>query len=220
MAYEPDTEPGEPSPPIWRIISARTVPFPPAPERHGSPALRRRQLLRGGFWAGVGVVVAGGFASAIDFFNPHGVRTFGAILTVPSDHVPKPGAEPYHDRIGKFWLVNLNPDEGVPERFRSVAPPSRSGGLVAFYERCPHLGADVPWRPDFVFGGLTGWFRCPTHGATFTKGGVRVFGPAPRSLDTFPVLPASGGAVRVNSGRIGLGGIDDPQRTVPAGERP
>ena len=182
-----------------------------------APALRRRALLRSGFWVGVGVVAAGGLAAAADFLNPHDIQTFGAMLTVPPNKVPRPGGEPYYHRVGKFWLVNLKPGEGVPERFQSVALPSHSGGLLALYEKCTHLGAIVPWRSDFLFDKIPGWFRCPTHGATFTKGGVRVFGPAPRSMDTFAIAGVSDLGARVNTGHVLLGGTDDPQRTVPAG---
>jgi len=197
------------------MAAARDVSLPG--EVAGSPDLRRRRLLRAGFWTGVGVVAAGGLAALADFLNPRDIQAFGAVLTVPPDKVPRPGGEPYHDQTGKFWLVNLRSGEGVPEQFLRFAEPSRSGGLLALYERCTHLGTPVPWRPDFVFGGVTGWFRCPSHGATFTTGGIRVFGPAPWSMDTFPIVAVSISGVRVNTGHLLLGGDDDPQRTVPAG---
>ncbi|MGI8554476.1 MAG: ubiquinol-cytochrome c reductase iron-sulfur subunit [Dehalococcoidia bacterium] len=179
--------------------------------------MRRRQLLRSGFWAGMGVLVAGSLATFADFFNPRDIKGFGGIVTIPSANVPKAGADPYHYLEGKVWLANLKPGEGVPAGFETFAPPSKDGGLLAMYQKCVHLGCTVPWRPEFNYQGVAGWFKCPCHGSTYTKGGVRVFGPAPRSLDTFLITKVDANGVSINTGKITLGGLDDPQRAVPAG---
>jgi cytochrome b6-f complex iron-sulfur subunit len=179
--------------------------------------LKRRDLLRGGFWAGFAVLLVGALATFLDFFNPRDITGFGGVVTIPSQSIPKPGDDPFHYLIGKTWLVNLKPGEGVPQEFQSFAPPSKNGGLLAIYHKCVHLGCTVPWRPDFEFGGVMGWFRCPCHGSTYTKGGVRVYGPAPRSLDTFQITKVDSNGVSVNTGKITLGSSNDPQRTVDAG---
>ena len=62
------------------------------------------------------------------------------------------------------------------------------GEFLALLDRDPHLGDPVPYRPDFVFDGRTGWFRNPLHGKTFDMAGYRVFGPSPRGLDRLPDL--------------------------------
>lgn len=86
--------------PVWRV-TAEGHPGPEpagrgwAPDAARPPAERvlcRRQLLRRGFWAGMGVLAAGGLAAAADFLAPQGVQRFGGVVTVPSDRVPKPGA--------------------------------------------------------------------------------------------------------------------------------
>ena len=116
--------------------------------------------------------------------------------------MPKPGADPVKIFDGKFYLVNLKPGEGG----HGAIPGSEKGGLVALYQKCPHLGCTVPWRPDFDFEGSKGWFRCPCHGSTYTKGGARVFGPAPRSMDTMLTSRSTAdGSVTVNTGKITLG---------------
>jgi len=79
--------------------------------------------------------------------------------------------------------VRLRPGEGG----HGGLPGSATGGLLALYQACTHLGCRLPWRPDFDFEGEQGWFRCPCHGATYTKAGVRVFGPAPRDMDQRPL---------------------------------
>ena len=92
---------------------------------------------------------------------------------------------------GKFWLVNLKPDEGPFAGFGEAG----NGGVIALYQKCPHLGCTVPWRATFDFEGKTGWFRCPCHGSTYSRDEADVvFGPAPRPLDTLPV--------RIKNGRV------------------
>ena len=82
------------------------------------------------------------------------------------------------------------------------------------------------WRPTFRFQaplrvrtGDPGWFRNPCHGETYTKAGLRVFGPQPRSLDTMEVIVRSDGSVVVYPERITLGGPDNPLRAVPYPKR-
>ena len=62
---------------------------------------------------------------------------------------------------------------------------------------------------------MTGWFRCPCHGSTYTRAGIRVFGPAPRPMDTMAITANPDGSLTVDTGRIVKGGEDNPQRTVP-----
>jgi cytochrome b6-f complex iron-sulfur subunit len=169
---------------------------------------KRRQILRGGVFASLGGFVILMLGSFLNFFNPRHVSGFGGIVKVPGSVVPKPGEDPKKIFEGKFYLVNLKPGEGG----HGAVEGSKDGGLVALYQKCPHLGCTVPWRPEFDFEGDKGWFRCPCHGSTYTKGGARVFGPAPRSMDTFDLTIAGDGSVTVNTGKITPGGTDDPQR--------
>jgi cytochrome b6-f complex iron-sulfur subunit len=204
--------------PVWRVEAGHAAPstLVVSPEQR-EMVHRRRQFLRGSFWAGMGVLLVGGLASAAEFFTPAVKQRFTNSIFVPAAKVPKPGGEPYHDLDGKFWLVNLKPGEGSPAEFRQFGEPSHAGGLLALYHRCTHLGCTVPWRPDFQFGGVTGWFNCPCHAAVYTKGGIHVFGSAARSMDTFPITAVTRRGVSVDTGRVLLGANDDPQRTVPAG---
>jgi Rieske Fe-S protein len=77
----------------------------------------------------------------------------------------------------------------------------------------------VPWRSDFSFPdpgtgqNRAGWFRCPCHASTFTDGGVRVYGPAPRSLDRFDVAIA-GNNVYVDISKLRLGTNENPKFAV------
>ncbi|HLF72031.1 MAG TPA: Rieske (2Fe-2S) protein [Dehalococcoidia bacterium] len=82
--------------------------------------------------------------------------------------------QPVLDREHKFWLVK-QPD----------------GTFLAFFARSTHLGCFVDWRPDIDpmrFGREgKGVFRDVCYGSAWTTTGERIYGPAPRDLDQFPV---------------------------------
>jgi len=169
------------------------------------PLVTRRRLLLAGFWSGLLFAPLGVLGSLLNFVYPRRVGAFGGPFVVPAKEVPEAGADPVRFPMGRFYLSHLAPgQEGSP------------GGLLALYQKCTHLGCTVPWRPDFVFQGDKGWFRCPCHGSTFTSGAaIRVFGPAPRPLDTMALEVKENGDVVVDTGAVAVGSDDNPQRTVP-----
>ena len=139
---------------------------------------------------------------------------FGGVVNVAASRIPTPGGEPARISEGKFWLVNLNGPEG------DVLGVGGTGGLMALYWKCPHLGCTVPWNAGLQwrpvnFPGVIGWFRCPCHGSTYSRAGIRVFGPAPRPMDTMALTVNGDGSVNVNTGQITSGGADNPLRAVP-----
>jgi cytochrome b6-f complex iron-sulfur subunit len=177
------------------------VPAPPA-----GPIVSRRTLVLGGFWGGIAALltaITGGLG--IDFLWPRKVKGFGAPVDVPASTIPAPGGDPVRVVEGRFWLVNLAEGEG-----------GSPGGLLALYQKCPHLGCTVPWRGNFEFAGREGWFRCPCHASTFTKeGGILVSGPSPRPMDTMAIEVKPNGDIVVETGQIRKGGQDNPLRAVP-----
>jgi len=169
------------------------------------PAVSRRGILRVGFWTAMGVFLAGTGGAALNLIYPRKVTGFGGKVNAgPLDKFP-PGSKTQVTE-GRFWLVHLTQEQGGP-------------GLLALWWKCPHLGCTVPWRENFTFTdpntGQTkaGWFRCPCHGSTYTDAGVRVFGPAPRSMDTM-ALTVENGRITVDTGKITPGGPDNPSRAV------
>ncbi len=173
--------------------------------------LTRRQLMRASFWGMMGFGLTGSLAAFLSFFWPRGVTGFGGKIAVSAALVPEPGDNPARLVVGKFWLSNLRPDEGAHGGFGDEG----DGGVLAMWWKCPHLGCTVPWRSDFTFEAVTGWFRCPCHGSTYTKAGIRVFGPAPRPLDTMDITVNDDGSLTVDTGSITKGGANNPQRAVP-----
>ena len=82
---------------------------------------------------------------------------------------------------GRMWMTAY-PKSAV-EKAKAVYPaavlPSMEAGVVALYQKCPHLGCRVPSC-------LTSqWFECPCHGSQYNLAGEKKGGPAPRGMDRF-----------------------------------
>jgi cytochrome b6-f complex iron-sulfur subunit len=175
----------------------------------------RRSFLRASSFAGILLFTGSLTAGFLAFFNKRNPVGFGAPVTVSAAQIPDAGGEPARISEGKFWLVNLQGTQG------DVLGAGGTGGLLALYWKCPHLGCTVPWRADFAgaqvnFPGVTGWFRCPCHGSTYSRAGVRVFGPAPRSMDTFLITVNGDGSLTVNTRAITSGAASpaNPLRAI------
>ena len=174
----------------------------------------RRSFLRVSIFAGLTLSLGAWLTGFLGFFNLRKPTGFGGTVVVSKPSVPPAGADPQRVTAGKFWLSHLQGAQG------DVLQVGATGGLIALYWKCPHLGCTVPWNATFDgstvgFPGIIGWFRCPCHGSTYSRAGVRVYGPAPRPMDTMALTVNADGSVNVNTGKITLGGYDDPLREVP-----
>jgi cytochrome b6-f complex iron-sulfur subunit len=177
--------------------------------------LTRRNILKLGFWTSLGALAVSASAGVLNSLYPRGVAGFGGPVVVKAIDVPAAGAPPKPNFDGHFLLVNLAPGEG---RIASDETAT-DGGLLALWWKCPHLGCTVPWKTDFITPhdalGRRGWFNCNCHGSTYTKAGVRVFGPATRSMDTMQLTVAPSGDLTVQTGKIRGGDTGNAQRAVP-----
>jgi cytochrome b6-f complex iron-sulfur subunit len=69
-------------------------------------------------------------------------------------------------------------------------------GLIAMYQKCPHLGCRVPQCLS------SQWFECGCHGSQYNQVGEKKGGPAPRGMDHFPLEFSGAGEVSVDTGTI------------------
>ncbi len=70
-----------------------------------------------------------------------------------------------------------------------------SEGIVALYQKCPHLGCKVPDCKT------SQWFECPCHGSQYNRVGEKKGGPAPRGMDRFGVA-VNNGVVVIDTGTV------------------
>ena len=174
--------------------SVAVAPFsPPDPEVIG---VSRRQFFNratvtlmsaglGGFGAAViGFLwkgAEGGFGSKINAGKLDdivaGIRSNKGFLYLPE---------------ARAWLTEY-PKESLAKAqsvYASQAPvfAGMSSGVVALYQKCPHLGCRVPTCTT------SQWFEFPCHGSQFNRVGEKKGGPAPRGMDRF--------AVSINNGNV------------------
>lgn len=159
----------------------------------------RRQFFNRGVLLGLALGVSGFGAAALAFLWPSTAGGFGGRINVGSlDDVETAFGrkEPFYNASAKVWLVPY-PEEDL-DKARSVyadAPSVVRGmeeGLVALYQKCPHLGCRVPWCQT------SQWFECPCHGSKYNRVGEKRGGPAPRGMDRFGV-EVSGSSVLVDT---------------------
>ncbi len=106
----------------------------------------------------------------------------------------------------RTWITAYPPD-AVPKAKKIYNPLLVTGmeaGLVALYQKCPHLGCRVPECKS------SQWFECPCHGSQYNRVGEKKAGPAPRGMDRFVVSVSSTGDVSIDT----LGGAALPGPSI------
>ena len=71
-------------------------------------------------------------------------------------------------------------------------------GVVALYQKCPHLGCRVPECKS------SQWFECQCHGSQYNRVGEKKGGPAPRGMDRFAVS-VTNGVLTIDTGSVFTG---------------
>ncbi|MDP9235926.1 MAG: Rieske 2Fe-2S domain-containing protein [Chloroflexota bacterium] len=187
----------------------------PRPAGPQLPPVSRRKVLQIGFWAALGTMLLGVVYTMLDIVYPSNVTGFGSAVFVGAVAALEPGKK-LRNLDAKVWLVRFDAEQARRN------PGAQEGSILALYHKCVHLGCTVPYRADFSRedprNGETyaGWFLCPCHGSTYSDAGVRVFGPAPRSLDTFELI-IKDGKMTVNTGKITAGNTENPTRAILPG---
>lgn len=130
-------------------------------------------------WAAVGGLVTvelGGLSLA--YMQPRLAEgEFGNLITVGKIQ-DFPTGSITHIPDGRFYLARLE-----------------DGGFLAIYQRCTHLGCNVPWDQT------AGAFICPCHNSEFNTQGEVLNPPAPRPLDLFK-LTIENDEIKVDTGAV------------------
>ncbi|MFM9138563.1 MAG: ubiquinol-cytochrome c reductase iron-sulfur subunit [Actinomycetota bacterium] len=164
---------------------------PPDPEAIG---VSRRQFFNR---ATVTLMSAslGGFGAAVVGFLWKGASDgFGSKITIGGidDVIAQIRSNKgfYYVPQARAWITEF-PKEGVSKAkavYGAQAPvlAGMEAGVVALYQKCPHLGCRVPECKS------SQWFECPCHGSQYNRVGEKKGGPAPRGMDRFGVSVANG----------------------------
>jgi cytochrome b6-f complex iron-sulfur subunit len=174
------------------------------PKPPKAPKLKtRREFFRETLIASLLVFGAEFGAATIAFLWPNLKGGFGAKIDVGSVEEIKSTidstGQPYYYGAGRLYIVPYN-GSGVDEA--TGVDYEKEGtlaeGLMALYQKCPHLGCRVP------FCQTSQWFECPCHGSKYNRAGEFQQGPAPRGMDRFKVS-VEGGALVVDTGIVVTG---------------
>ena len=184
------------------------VPYvPPDPEVIG---VSRRQFFNRTIVMMMGVSLSGFGVACVAFLWPQGTSGFGSKIKVGlvSDLLTeiRDNSGFLYKPEGRMWLTEY-PNGAVERALAAYTAPELAGmtagqglglegGIVALYQKCPHLGCRVP---NCV---TSQWFECPCHGSKYNQVGEKRGGPAPRGMDRFAVEVTADGSLVVDTGTI------------------
>lgn len=161
----------------------------------------RRQFVNRSIVGGM-LLSIGGFGTAIiGYLWPPAGGGFGSRIRVGniSDVIAEIQANNgfLYRPEGRMWVTEY--PLGAVEKARAVYSPAElagmESGVVALYQKCPHLGCRVPDCQT------SQWFECPCHGSQYNRVGEWRGGPAPRGMDRF-AMNVDGSVLTVDTGTI------------------
>lgn len=185
------------------VVKAETaVPaewVPPDPEEVG---VSRRQFFNRSIVAFMGLAITGFGAAVVAFLWPPFVTGFGATINAGNVDDLKQQIRDNNGFLylpaGRMWITEY-PAGALPKAEQVYSQPELNGmeaGLVALFQKCPHLGCRVP---DCV---SSQWFECPCHGSQYNQVGEKRGGPAPRGMDRFAMQVNDSNDFLVDTGAI------------------
>lgn len=203
-----------------RIVHERALApwWAPDPEALGTS---RRQFLNRAtvslMGAGIG---AFGAASFVGFLWPNVTSGFGGRVPVGrlDDVIStiRAGGGFFYSSEAKAWITEYPSAAAVAaaEVYDTALMPGIAAGLIASYQKCPHLGCRVPECQS------SQWFECPCHGSRYSRVGEFKGGPAPRGLDHFPLDVSPTGDVTIDTGNLIVGAPRGTNTTGQEAEGP
>ena len=179
--------------------ATEVAPFvPPDADAIG---ISRRKFFNRSIIVMMGLGLSGFGAAILAFLWPMPKGGFGSKIRVGSvaDIQAKITASKgfLYSAEGRMWLTNypISAVEKAKKVYPAAVLPSMEAGLVALYQKCPHLGCRVPSCAT------SQWFECPCHGSQYNLAGEKKGGPAPRGMDRFATSVAVG-VLTVETGQI------------------
>jgi cytochrome b6-f complex iron-sulfur subunit len=185
-------------------VAAPTLPAPFSPPEADTTGFTRRQFFNRSAVTLMAVGFAGFGAASLAFLWPRLSGGFGTKINAGNlDELKatiRDNKNAFYLAEARGWIVQY-PAVAVPKAqavYKGAVLVGMEAGVVALYQRCPHLGCRVP------FCASSQWFECPCHGSQYNRVGEKKGGPAPRGMDRFGVAIKSGNLI-VDTGNISLG---------------
>lgn len=168
-------------------------PALPAPIDEEALGVTRRQVLNRGIVTTFTLAISGFGAACVAMLWPSLSGGFGSKIRVGSfDDVMEEIAdkrEPFYVGAGRTYINPYPPADADKAKGITAYAALVDGfeqGVVAIYQKCPHLGCRVPWCKT------SQWFECPCHGSQYNRVGEKKGGPAPRGMDHFVAAVENG----------------------------
>jgi cytochrome b6-f complex iron-sulfur subunit len=184
------------------IVVADTTPVEwvaPDPQTVG---VARRQFLNRSVIGFFGLGLSGFGAACVAFLWPSRITGFGGTLNLGDVDDLKSRIRDNGNFLylaeGRLWVTEY-PDGSLEKARSTYSGPelvAMEEGLIALYQKCPHLGCRVPEC------GTSQWFECPCHGSRYNRVGEKRSGPAPRGMDRFAVSISGGNEFVVDTGAV------------------
>jgi cytochrome b6-f complex iron-sulfur subunit len=186
------------------VAAAPSTPVVWVPPDEDALGVSRRQFLNRATvsltGAGLTTFAAAGFVA---FLWPILTGGFGGKINVGKiDDVVssiRSGSGFFYNATARSWVTQY-PVDAIPKA--KVVPNYKllldgmQNGLVALYQKCPHLGCRVPQCVS------SQWFECPCHGSQYNRVGEKKGGPAPRGMDRFVLQVSNTGDVVIDTGTV------------------
>ncbi len=181
-----------------RVAEPPVAWVPPDEESIG---VSRRQFFNRSIVVAMLLGISGFGASMLAFLWPTGAGGFGSKINVGSLDDIKAAIDEgdgfaYYPE-GRMWITKY-PSEALGKAEAVYSPSELTGmeaGVVALYQKCPHLGCRVPSCAT------SQWFECGCHGSQYNRVGEKKGGPAPRGMDRF-AMEVNGNNLTVDTGTV------------------
>lgn len=189
------------------LVASSTVPPAPwvAPDSE-EIGFNRRQFLNRASVTLMSTSLATFGLACIAFLWPTSAPVFGGKVNLGKlDEILsgiRSGGGFYYASNARSYITAY-PSEALPKargvREYANLLSGMENGVVALYQKCPHLGCRVPECKT------SQWFECPCHGSQYNRVGEKKGGPAPRGMDHFAITVSGTGDVIVDTSIVYAG---------------
>jgi len=184
------------------VVQEQSTPVPWVAPDEETVGIARRQFLNRSIVALMGISLSSFGAACIAFlYGGGGGGGFGSKITVGNITDIQARIDAANGFLyvpeGRMWVTKY-PAGSVKKAETAYSAQELAGmqsGLVALYQKCPHLGCRVPECQT------SQWFECPCHGSQYNRVGEKRGGPAPRGMDRF-AMEVKDGVFIVDTGTI------------------